>query len=370
MFLGGGSSLLALMLGAGAALAAPVSTPLAVTVEFNAPPGCSSPDAFNRALEARTTGLRLTSGRDANPRLQVRISRAGASQRARGEIRIVDEQGQTDTRDVEGATCAEVTEVLALTAALALERMAEPHAAATGRDLPNQGSSGDAASGSADANPSSAAGAQEKRVTSGETNPAERDKTKPQAESSTESDAAKGATRGDGGSPRGFDFALTGHATLSRVLPPDANLGGEVGLRLAAQRGPSFGLALSYSTNGAFSRDPDLKVRWLSSTASVCPFKQEIATIFALEPCAQASFGWLWVRHDLVDNPRTASRSWWSVGAMLRARAGDPRGLSAELEGGLSYALVRRRFVVEPNIKTWETARLSPIAKLGLVLAF
>ena len=367
MFLGGGSSLLAVMLGAGAALAAPVSTPFAVTVEFNAPPGCSSADAFNRALEARTTGLRLLSGRDTNPRLQVRITRAGAGQRARGEIRIVDEQGQTDTRDVEGASCAEVTEVLALTAALALERMAEPHAAATGRDLPNQSADGTAAGG--DGSQTSATDATEKRTTSGAPDSAERAKKKPKAEPDAESGATKEPSRG-AGLRNSLEFALTGHATLSQVLPPEPNLGGEVGLRVAGPRGPSLGLGLSYSTNGAFSRDPDLKVGWLNSTASACPFKQEIAAIFAIEPCAQASFGWLWVRHDLVDNPRTASRSWWSVGALLRARAGSSRGVSIELEGGVTYALVRRRFVVEPNVRTWETARFSPIAKLGFVLAF
>ncbi len=56
-------------------------------------------------------------------RLTVRVTRAGG--RVRGELRVNEAGGEAETRRVDGATCAEVVQVLSLTAALAIDPTAD-----------------------------------------------------------------------------------------------------------------------------------------------------------------------------------------------------------------------------------------------------
>src|SRR5215831_13418239 len=106
-------------------------------VDFDAPAGCSSAEAFRRGVAAR---LEHAGASDELPpaRIQVRLTRNG--DRVTGELRLSREQAPTDTRTVEGATCDEVVDVLALTAALALQPAhAAPRAAGAAASAPTTG---------------------------------------------------------------------------------------------------------------------------------------------------------------------------------------------------------------------------------------
>ena len=100
-----------------------------VQVEFDAPAGCSSADAFFSSLTSRTDEVRQSEGNEPHTTIQVRLTRARG--RVLGELRVVDDRGGTDTRKVQGASCDDVVEALSLTAALAVDPNALLSAPAT-----------------------------------------------------------------------------------------------------------------------------------------------------------------------------------------------------------------------------------------------
>ncbi len=99
--------------------AAPASGPIAIRVQFESPPGCSDSDVFYGGIRARSSRIRLAGTGQPATTLRVRVVRAG--NKVQGELRIVDSQGEADTRQLDGFTCDEVVQALALTAALALD---------------------------------------------------------------------------------------------------------------------------------------------------------------------------------------------------------------------------------------------------------
>jgi hypothetical protein len=98
--------------------AAPAGRAPMMRIDFDAPAGCGSAEAFRRGVAARLEHA-AASNEVPPARIQVRLTRDG--DRVQGELRLSQEQAPTDTRTVEGATCDEVVDVLALTAALALQ---------------------------------------------------------------------------------------------------------------------------------------------------------------------------------------------------------------------------------------------------------
>ena len=105
------------------ALVALAQTGLAVSVpvrvEFDAPTGCSDAEAFFAGVLARARHVHRARPGETAVRLTVRVTRVGG--RVRGELRVNEAGGEAETRRVDGATCAEVVQVLSLTAALAID---------------------------------------------------------------------------------------------------------------------------------------------------------------------------------------------------------------------------------------------------------
>src|SRR5215831_19911546 len=93
--------------------------PSPVPIDFEAPVGCSSADAFYAAVAARLDRAHLVRAAQAGMRLGIRLTRSPA--RVHGELRLSDGRGGAETRKVDGTTCDEVADVLALTTALALD---------------------------------------------------------------------------------------------------------------------------------------------------------------------------------------------------------------------------------------------------------
>ena len=119
-----GGLLPVLPIGLAAALAlatpppAPANDSIPIRVDFDAPAGCSSVDAFYAGLLTRMGRARRAAPGDAALHLGVRLTRVGT--KVRGELRMMDGPGDGDTRRVDGESCDAVVEVLSLTAALAL----------------------------------------------------------------------------------------------------------------------------------------------------------------------------------------------------------------------------------------------------------
>jgi len=99
---------------------APSATnPVPVRVDFSAPAGCTDAETFWAGITSRTDKARAARPGDAAMRVTVRVVRAGA--KVHGELRISVPGGHLEARRVDGATCAEVVQVLSLTAALAID---------------------------------------------------------------------------------------------------------------------------------------------------------------------------------------------------------------------------------------------------------
>jgi hypothetical protein len=63
----------------------------------------------------------------------------------------------------------------------------------------------------------------------------------------------------------------------------------------------------------------------------------------------------------------SASRSWWSVGALLRASAALGAGFSLEVEAGATVPLAHRRFTAAtPEGTVAETPWVSALVGLGV----
>ncbi len=117
-------------------LVAPDSAQVAkpVQVEFNAPAGCSSAEAFFGSLRSRTDQVRQADPGEPHTTLQVRLLRTRGH--ILGELRVVDDRGGADTRKVQGASCDDVVQALSLTAALAVDPSALLSAPATAPEAP------------------------------------------------------------------------------------------------------------------------------------------------------------------------------------------------------------------------------------------
>jgi hypothetical protein len=155
------------------------------------------------------------------------------------------------------------------------------------------------------------------------------------------------------------------------VVTPYLNIGGAAGARLAHQapdvRGYTVGLAFLYVPNDLL-RSPDVSVHWNAIAATGCPGVGWARGTLRVGPCAQVMGGWLTAEQRAVTNPLSATRSWWSIAATLRADAALGAGFRLEAEVGLAVPLVKRRFITTtPEETVGETPAISPQFLLGLV---
>jgi len=318
MAFGGAVSLLELVV---ALLPAPAPVaPIPVKIELAAPSGCSDSSAFYARVRERTERVRPALSSERGVELRVQLTRSGA--KVHGELRLIDEDGATDTREVEGTTCDEVVAALSLTAALALDP--------------------------------SARGASE---------PALRVPSAPRARPAP-------ARR-----VRPFRVEVGARVVAAEVVSPFTSLGGAVSLRLTRPAGPSsgtsFGLDLVHLENDLFAAAEDIAVSFTALALSACPLGWELGGVFELRPCAVLAGGRLAATGRSVGAPDSAVRSWWSAGALARASADLGSDVAVELEAGASVPLLRRRFVIDaPPRQVGETPAISALLALGASYRF
>jgi hypothetical protein len=89
----------------------------AVSIRVDGPPGCPTGQEFWLSLQHRAPGIRLTRPGEPGRVFLVRFQRVDSGA-ATGRIRILDVDGSALEREVNGGTCFEVAEALALIAAV------------------------------------------------------------------------------------------------------------------------------------------------------------------------------------------------------------------------------------------------------------
>jgi hypothetical protein len=357
-----------------AAGVAPSSTggAIALRVEFDAPAGCSGPDAFYEGVLSRMQQAhRAVPGEDA-VRLGVRLTRVG--NKVRGQLRLIDAPGDADTRTVDGATCDEVVEVLSLTAALALAWKPPPRPAATPRPAPPpvapRGSATGSKVGSASASASGASSPAAAPVTpEPEITPTPAEEPPPAPPPASDVLTIKPQPPVDP-SLRRYRVGLGARGVAAGIVSPAVSFGGAVDLRLgkldADGIGPSLGVSFMYVPNDFLRTADDARMRLMAIAVTGCP-GWSAGRVASIELCAQMIGGGLQATGLGVTNPESVTRSWWSVGALLRVAARLGWGFSLELDAGLTVPLVERRFIFRtPERIVGETPTIAPIVGLGI----
>ena len=389
LMLGTAPALLGLL--ALAAPAAGTTEPIAIQVEFDAPAGCSDIEAFYRAVLFRASRAHRADAKETAVRVKVRLWRA-APDRVDGELRMVDARGGVDTRKVSGASCDEVVAGLSLTAALALDSMdrAPPPPArgpAIGAATPASAPPRAVVAPAPPAAPPVPAAPSVPAV------PARPPEPLPPAGVPVDSPPPAGpppalpsqgagapaetARAGARPAPSRWGLALGAQALAATVVTPSTSLGGGLSLRLvdrarelAGQGGPSRALGASflYLPDRLLRPGDGVILSWKAVALTACPGWGWASAILAVQPCGQAIGGWLAVTGEGLTNPRSVGRSWWSLGALVRAALRLGAGFTLELEGGVALPLVERRFVTTtPEATVAETPTVSTMFGLALV---
>ncbi|AUX24516.1 hypothetical protein SOCEGT47_050540 [Sorangium cellulosum] len=323
---GGGISLVELVVLGWSSAAAPA--PIPIRIDFDAPAGCSTAAAFYDALRARTDRVRLATEGERSWNVHVRLSRAGSG--VHGELRVIHERGETDTRTVKGASCDTVVQALSLTASLAVDEVV----AESAPPVPVA--------------PPPAA-------------PAPREPAPPV-------DAAREAPP--------FRLEIGAHAVLTQVVAPHVSFGGALAARMTQQRmddvfSPSLGVALIHARNDLLQSAGNAAIQWTAAALAACPLRWQITGFLGVQPCATTAVGWLAATGRGVMYPESVVRSWWSAGGLVRAAASFGGGTAVELEAGISAPLVHRRFILlSPEVNVGETPVISPLVGLGITHLF
>jgi hypothetical protein len=373
-------------------------------VDFDAPAGCGSAEAFRRGVAARLEHA-AASNEVPPARIQVRLTRDG--DRVLGELRLSHEQAPADTRTVEGATCDEVVDVLALTAALALQpaaaraapRPTPPPAVrapttretgpATTRGTAARNGAGTATAGARPA-PSAASPRAAREA------PAVASAAPPPPPPPVEVAAPPPPPPPPPPEPpappppppiverpappphpaTGAYLEIGAGAALARILSssvssgPGPNLGGGVMLGVAYAREDgiprSLRLGWLYLPNDFLLPGTDVVDRWNAFTLTACPGWGLRHGALDVQACARTIGGWI-TATGAVTNPRSASRSWFSGGALLRGGADLGAGFSLELEAGIDAPLFHRQFYITTPLETVaETPPVSLLVGIGL----
>jgi hypothetical protein len=324
----GGRALFELVVGlTGAPTATPPPIPLRIV--FEAPSDCSSVDAFYAGVRARTDRVRLANAGESATELEVRLSETSTG--AHGELRMLGERGETDTRKVDGGSCSEIVEALSLTAALALDP------AARVAPLPAQ----------PDELP---------KPELSEPPPPPPPPPPPAKERST------------------LGLELGAKVMVSEVVTPFTTVGGELSARVRflgeGSAEPSMGVALVRVQNDFFGEPKRASIRYTAIAVTACPARWSVLSAVTLEPCALALAGWLGAAGKGNTYNDSVLRSLYSAGGSLTI--GVPIGaLAFELSGAFTLPLVSRRFVtgLTPT-RLGETPDISPIGAFGIRYAF
>ncbi len=351
-----GSSLLPLItaIGINSPEAAGVAAP--IRIEFEAPAGCSSVDAFYQGVRVRTDRVRPAVPGETALQVRVRLFRVGTT--IRGELKFGDQQGESETRRVDGLSCNEVVEALSLTAALALDPSAT---LLSGRN---------ASDGSAlDVNGLSYGAAQPPlapTVGQAESIPG-------QTISNGSRPDGSGTHRSDPESGRHFD--IFARASMASYVTPGLAMGAEMGARFSfPSRGSmraSVGLQGFHVSNDIVVSADSSIFRLTGVAMTLCPLQSAPAPWLEVGLCGFVAGGWLQARGIGVSHPQSVGRTWWILGVSTLASLRLYGQWRIESVAGLAAPIVTREFVVESPARTvGKTPILSPQVGLGFAFRF
>jgi hypothetical protein len=135
----------------------------------------------------------------------------------------------------------------------------------------------------------------------------------------------------------------------------------------AAAPSRSVRLTLLYLPRDLLRPADEVASSWSGGALTACPGLGLRAAWLEGQACARALVGWVTATDQAVSNPRSAGRTWWGAGALLRGGAALGADLMLEIEAGVEAVLVERRFITTTPLHTVaETPPFSILVGLGL----
>lgn len=319
----------------------PVTEVKPVQVEFDAAAGCANANDFFTSLRFRTHLVREATGDEARTTLQVRL--LGMRRYILGELRMVDDRGQTDTRRVQGANCDDVVQALALAAAVALDPSVLLPATVT---IPAPAPTGPAAP------PPAIAPAVEESV----------NMRKPAGPLSPSASRIE---------PRyELGVASVGSALLSSGISPGVTIFGRWTPAGGGRFRPTLGLAVTYLRNDLLGSPGAAQASLTGLIVTACGMAWG-ASIVTVEPCGLVIAGLFSVRGHQVVRTSSVDLLWLSAGAVLRTQAHLGHSFVLDLEAGVSVPILSREFYTTlPSHVVEKTPTISPMVDLGLAYGF
>jgi hypothetical protein len=292
-------------------------------LDYSAPPACPDANAFRAALSTRKR--RVASGERVAESVSVTVTESRG--RARGRLVIRAAGRDVGAREVDGASCLEVVQALALVAALDLDAApaaprAHPVLPPDVHELPPE-----------DARPVAPP---------------------PRAPSWQLAVGAHGSMMvgvADGllfGAPVFVDFASASHA----VVAPSARI--------------VFEGTVSGESQEAVGA---LRFTWLAGAVEGCPIRVG-TTALHVQPCARVEVGALTGSPENVSFGHGATEPWLAAGAVARAVWAPTRLIFLEIEGGGEAHLLRPQYSFLPGTTDFPPRVASALVELGVGVRF
>ena len=324
-----------------------------VRVDYAAPATCPSRETFLAGVRSRTTRMHLASG--SAPARTFVVVLEDAARGADGRVTIRDPDGRELRREVKGASCEEVADVLALVVALAIDPRAStaPRAFGSASTAPAEAASAPAPA------PSSSA------TRPPPTTPAPETPSTPPPERAHPASAPPRFVAGASLSwAAGAGASGSSGVTPSLLFGPyvfvEARVTGDVGftprLRVSFERTASG--RLDVAGGGA-------RFTWTVARADGCVAGWRLGR-FRISPCIGVDAGTLGAVGTGIDHARDATRPWFAIGPTARASWSFLGPLFVELDVFARAALVRSQFFFEPSATVYD----APVLGAGLGLAF
>jgi hypothetical protein len=319
--------------------------PTPVRIEFEAPSGCSSVDAFFEGVHGRTDRVRWALEGESAVQIRIKLFRAGT--KIKGELRLSDQEGEKETRKVDGATCDEVVEALSLTVTLALD----PNALLASRKSTEPAASDANNNGGIRAAPPASVPS-----TVG-------DKIGDQPKTSSQVSASLSGIRSE----------LGAQLVAASVVSRSVSFGGALSFKLIVPSSAigqwSAGATLLHVQNDLLKSASWAVFSLTALALDVCPLRYGSKRADA-ELCGVATGGWLH-GSGVVDHPDSVGRSWWSLGLRAATSMQLVGALRLGLRVGAEAPIFRREFFIsEPAQQVGHTPYVAVSGGLGLSLRF
>ncbi len=309
--------------------AAAADEPTPVLVEYEAPPECPDALAFLGSVQSRTSRVRAAAPEEATNATVVRVTLGGDANGSWGSLMLLEAGKVTGRRRVEGASCDEVVDALALATALSLDPTA-----LLGPEQP------------ANAPPPEAEA------------PAALPASPPDPEPRPRSRRARPAMEPP------YTLRLGTAAILTEPVAPLPFWGGmgEVGVA-RGQRGPAAAIAFAV----ALGEEDHAHFSWQVARLTLHPLRAPLGRFAEVGVGLASEVGALRAEGERLDATRTVIRSYWSAGLDGRLELSLNPRLALSLSAGVTVPGTDRRFTIgDPPEKIGFSPPMAPFLALGI----